>query len=244
MTYILPARLLLLGYLLPSLAQSGSFPLQIPASNHVYGPDGPWQAVSVQLGNPAQSLDLFPGGVFQSYILTKQLCHNITVNPCGSGGWFDPETSDTIDDTSIGFEIRDNGTWDSLWTNGAMLFSYDNPTSIRDQLQIAGLTLPVTVANFSATMFPNITTMYPDGNYPLQVGELSLGPTINMSFAEGHQIPSINASLIPGTLAAQGIVPSNSFGLHIGIGAEELKLDLSLWLGGFDASAIVGPVSS
>ena len=93
-------------------------------------------------------------------------------------------------------------------------------------------------------MYSNITMVYPDGVYPLQVGELALGPVINQSFFESKGIPSINASLIPGYLEAQKAIPSNSFGLHIGIGVKALKLDLSLWLGGYDASRVVGPVSS
>ena len=231
--------LLLSDYSVLSLAQSVPEPLQVAASDTVYGPDGPWQAVSVQLGSPGQKLDLYPGGVFQSNILTNQICQDITATPCGSGGLFIPENSETIDDTSISFGSGNAGS-SSFWTNGAMLLSYSDTTSIRDQLHIAGNT----VANFDATMIPNITTQYPDGSYPLQVGELSLGPSTNQTFTVGDSTNSINASLIPGSLVAKKIIPSNSFGLHIGIGAEALKLDLSLWLGGYDASRIVGPVSS
>ncbi len=46
------ALVLLLDFSLLSRAQSGP-PLQVLAANRVYGPDGPWQAVTVQLGTPA-----------------------------------------------------------------------------------------------------------------------------------------------------------------------------------------------
>lgn len=231
---------LLLEYSFFSLAQSEPEPLQVPTSSRVYGPDGPWQAVSVQLGDPGQYLDLYPGSIFRSNILTVQQCQDINANPCGSGGLFDPENSLTFDNTSIRFTspIGDSGT-SVQWTYSAMWFSFSNLTPIRDQLQIQGQI----VANLSAEIFSDITMVYPDGNYPLQVGELALGPTVNQSFSES-EAPSINASLIPGYLAAQNIIPSNSFGLHVGIGAEELKLELSLWLGGYDAFRIVGPVST
>ena len=232
---------LFLEYSFFSLAQSEPEPLQVPTSSHVYGPDGPWQAVSVQLGDPGQYLDLYPGSLWSSNILTVQLCQDINANPCGSGGLFDPENSSTIDDTSIQFTspIGDSGT-SARWTNNAMWFSFSNLKPIRDQLQIQNQI----VANLSAEIYSDITMVYPDGNYPLQVGELALGPVVNQSFGDGIDTPPINASLIPGYLAAQNIIPSNSFGLHVGIGTEALKLELSLWLGGYDASRVVGPVST
>lgn len=236
------AFLLLLNHLLMTLAQGGSGPIQVPTSSRVYGPDGPWQAVSVQLGEPAQDLDLYPGGIFQSQILTNQLCLNNRSSPCGSGGLFDTESSSTFDDRSVLWGSGGSG-FGSLWTKGATMFSFQDSTSILEQLRIPMKTALVTVANFSAIVFPHITMVYPDGSYPLQVGQLALGPLLNQTFTR-EGLPSINASLIPGNLAVQKVIPSNSFGLHIGIGAEALKLSLSLWLGGYDASRIVGPVSN
>lgn len=238
MTGLLPAVLLFLICSLFSPAQSKPEPLQVAASETTYGPDGPWQAVSVQFGSPGQNMDLYPGGTFQSYILTDQLCQDTNAYPCGGGGLLDPQKSTTLDNHSISYYSGSNGST-SAWTQEAVLFSYNNEMPIRDQLQIAGHT----VANLSAVIFSNFTMVYPDGNYPLQVGELSLGPVVNQSFAE-QGYPQNNASLIPGFFVAQNTIPSNSFGLHVGIGAEAFKVDLSLWLGGYDASRIIGPVST
>lgn len=83
---IMLAFLLLLDHLLMSLAQGGSWPIQVPPSSRVYGPGGPWQAVSVQLGDPAQNLALYSGGIFESNILTNHLCSDTDSSPCGSGG--------------------------------------------------------------------------------------------------------------------------------------------------------------
>ena len=227
---------LLLHRPLLGLAQAGPQPRQVPTSDSVYGPDGPWQAVSVQLGG--QDLDLYPGGIYQSAILTKQLCQGIDQSPCGSGGLFDPKNSATIDQDSIQWKGDDTDAT-SEWTDGATLFSSTcNASSVRDLLQVSGVSVP----NFSVKMYSSLKTVYPDGNYPPQVGALSLGPVINQTFTRGDE-PAINASLIPAELAAQGEIPSSSFGLHVGIGAQALKLSLSLWLGGYDASRIVGPVS-
>lgn len=232
--------LLLLNVSLFSRAQNGPGPLQIFASTRPYGPDGPWQAVSVQFGSPPQDLDLYPGGVYESSILTNQLCLDITVSPCGSGGLFNPQNSNTINETGIAFGTETKAASSSLWSNNATLFSYSNTIAITDELQIAGQT----VMNLSAIMYDNITMAYPDGNYPLQLGQLSLGPGVNQTFTEGTGNPAVNASLIPGSLAAQNVIPSSSYGLHVGFIAAKFKVDLSLWLGGYDASRIVGPVSS
>ena len=224
-----------------SSAQSLPNPIQITTSSQVYGPDGPWQAVSVSLGDPNQVLDLYPGGLWQSTILTTQLCQDDRTSSCGAGGLFDPASSDTIDSTSIIGPIPNISGIDSQWTNGATRFSYNGGNTIRDRLQIDTFTVP----DFDIRIYENITMVYPDGNYPLQVGKLSLGPLINHSHAlVDISKPLINSSLIPGELAAQNIIPSNSFGLHIGIGTEALRLKLSLWLGGYDASRIVGTVSN
>ena len=233
------AYVLLLDHSIFSLVHGEPDPLQVPASKRLYGPDGPWQAVSIQLGTPPQNLDLFPGGVFESSVFTNQLCQDITSMPCGSGGLFDPSLSSSIDNTSISYEVTSTKL-PSGWTNGAMLFSYSENFIIRDKLQIAGQIL----ANFSVEFYSTISMVYPDGSYPPQVGALSLGPTINQTFTEPSGLAAVNASLIPGYLAVNNVIPSNSFGLHVGIAAAALKLELSLWLGGYDASRIIGPVSS
>ena len=235
MAALLLTSLLLLYHSLLSLAQGGSEPLQVLASSRTYGPDGPWQAVTVQLGTPPQNLDLFPGGVFQSSVFTNQQCGDQNSRPCGSVNLFDPSKSSSFDNTSILYE--DNSTKQpSGWTNGAILLSYSKEVSIRETLQIAGHT----VADFSVATYkyPDISMVYPDGNYPLQVGALSLGPDPNQTFG------SINTTLIPGSLAGENIIPGSSFGLHVGTTATQPLVKLSLWLGGYDASRIVGPVSS
>ena len=120
------------------------------------------------------------------------------------------------------------------------MFAYNNQMIVLDELHLDSLA----VAKYCFSTFSQLQMVYPDGNYPLQTGFLSLGPTINQSFVRNSYAPTVNRSLIPGDLVAQNIIPSNSFNLHIGISAVTSKLDLSLWLGGYDAARIVGPVSS
>jgi hypothetical protein len=76
--------------------------------------------------------------------------------------------------------------------------------------------------------------------YPVQVGNLALGAEVqNQSWIEGSK--QINGSLITNYLFAEGQIPSNSYGLHIG--SAQLGIPGSLYLGGYDQLRIVGPVS-
>ena len=87
-----------------SNAQDIPLPIQVPPSNVHYGPDGPWQAVSVAFGSPAQQLDLYPGSTFETILLSTDVCKEFK-QPCGAGGLYDPQKSQTGDDSSIGFLV-------------------------------------------------------------------------------------------------------------------------------------------
>ena len=100
---------LLFDQLLVSLVNGEPEPLQVPPSNRVYGPDGPWQAVSVQIGEPFQNLDLYPGGTWESQIFASQICQDTSKLSCGSGGLFDTESSATLNDQSISFDSDGSG---------------------------------------------------------------------------------------------------------------------------------------
>ncbi|KAL8793459.1 MAG: hypothetical protein Q9195_003942 [Heterodermia aff. obscurata] len=111
-----------------------------------------------------------------------------------------------------------------------------------DQLQIprVGFSNWI-VPNLSISLVNEIYTTLPDGtSYPVQAGNLALGSAVNQSFTTSSG-PSINASLIPGWFYEQGVT-GNTYGLHIGSAA--MGIPLSLWLGGYDRSRVLGPVSS
>lgn len=213
-------------------------PSQVVTSTTHYGPDGPWQAVSVSLGEPPQPLDLYPGSTFETIILAESVCKGIRKD-CGTGGLFDTSASTTIDDTSIAYTGHSFG--DTVdWTIGAMLIQ-GRASYIMDQLTIGYK--EVTVPNVSIRMMESVNVTYPDGTaYPLQVGQLALGASVaNQSFSISSG-RSVNASLAPNYLQQHGYIPSSSYGMHIGSAA--LNLPLSLWLGGYDKSRVLGPVSA
>jgi hypothetical protein len=228
-----------------ALAQSAPLPYMLKTSDKLYGPDGPWQAVQVQVGSNFAALDLYPGGAYGSQILSNELCSGVSA-ACGAGGLFDPSSSTTFDNTSITFgKVSNSANVD--WTNGAMQYEGSSTMVTDDLTLLAGesaVSGSQTVRNLSIVLVSKATMTYPDGSkYPLQVGQLSLGaPSVNQSFSQPNGAAAVNASLLPGYLWAQKAIPSSSYGLHIGSAA--LHLPLSLWLGGYDKSRVLGSVSS
>ena len=228
-----------LSYVVALTSAIGTGPVQIIPSSRPYGPDGPWQTVNVSLGDPPQSVQLFPGGIFESVILSSGICSNTFLpKPCGSGGLYDNSESYTIDNSSIEYNSNNNVT--SI--DDGQTHTVGTSMPIMDQLQIprVGFSNWV-VPNLSITLVNEIYATLPDGtSYPVQVGNLALGSAVNQTFTTGSG-PSINASLIPGWFYEQGVT-GNTCGLHIGSAA--MGIPLSLWLGGYDRSRVLGPVSS
>ena len=77
-------------------------------TTHSYGPDGPWNVVTVGLGSdsnnePLSYIDLYPGGIWESMINTQAFCggRSSTSCPAASAGLYDYEKSATaIQDVS------------------------------------------------------------------------------------------------------------------------------------------------
>lgn len=212
-------------------------PIQLVTSQKHYGPDGPWQAVTVWLGSQETQVDLYPGGTYGSPILSNKLCAAAKIYPCGSGGLYDPSGSRSSDNTSILLRAADDHLG---WPLGAVKYRGDI-LPIMDQLLISpGREI---VQNLSIILVNNASIIYPDGSsYPIQLGTLSLGGlATNQTFTHDSGEAPVNASLLPGYLWEQHRIPSSSFGMHIG--SASFGPPLSLWLGGYDGSRIVGPVS-
>jgi hypothetical protein len=64
-----------------TFAASAITPGKMVWSQKKYGPDGPWQAVTVGLGTQYQSTDLFSGGFWDSSILEVSICNNTAQQP-------------------------------------------------------------------------------------------------------------------------------------------------------------------
>ncbi|KFY83428.1 hypothetical protein V498_08085 [Pseudogymnoascus sp. VKM F-4517 (FW-2822)] len=218
-------------------------PFTIEWSAGKFGPDGPWQAVEVNVGSPPQKIALYPGGVFQSHLLTLDVCKNTTISPicyATAAGIYDPGSSTTALDDIIQFPASVD------FTEGALAIEGETGISGLDQIDIGqGVIIP----NVTLDLHNDIAAIYPDGSpYPIEIGTLALGftGTVNQSFGGDNGL-SINSTLIPGYLNTESVsvnqrTPSNSFGLHIG--SVTPKVPGSLHFGGYDQRRIVGDITT
>ena len=244
MAHLFLAYVLLICFSISSAYQTA--PLQITQSKTSYGPDGPWHAVSIGLGTPAQTINLFPGGAsYGSLIFSNTVCNSSSIQPCGLGGLYNPGNSTGAQLDDVQFGSVDSRQTDGGWTGGALLYQYSNASYNQDNMTLAdGDAAPTTIQDADLYTMYDVSMVYPDGtHYPVQVGLLSLGNAdANQTFAVSPDEPAINGTIAPSYLYAHNIIPSSSYGLHYG--SAVFDLDLSLWLGGYDISRVVGPVAA
>jgi hypothetical protein len=214
----------------------------MPWSGKTYGPDGPCQAVQVGLGNPAQRLDLYPGGTWQSMVITSAVCQNAENQPscyAQQAGAFDPSRSSTALTNTESGVFKQTSYWDGgdiQNITGDAIYCLEN---LSIDGTINGNRKSLALHNFSTLAFTEMHKYRADGtSYPVTVGNLALGaPNANQSWPGGT-----NGSLLTGTIQGQGITSSSSAGLHIG--SVTLRLPGSLYLGGYDQQRVIGPVST
>ncbi|KGO75009.1 Peptidase aspartic [Penicillium italicum] len=218
-------------------------------SDKKFGPDGPWQAVTVSVGSnyselvvPSSTVALYPGGSWESKILLSSICDNKTLSSvcyANEAGLFDSDISATLDNASI--SLPPYGTWGYMdWGYTDAVPLYAKATRATDWMAIDGAHVPdVDLITISAGW-----QTYPGGQaYPLQVGTLSLGsPDINQTFGASIKI---NTTFITSYLYEQEgstNIPSYSYGMHIG--SASLGIPGSLLLGGYDQNRVIGEVSA
>ncbi|PYI08356.1 aspartic protease [Aspergillus sclerotiicarbonarius CBS 121057] len=226
-----------------------SGPRQVTWSDKHFGPDGPWQAVTVSMGSnyselvvSSSTLALYPGGSWESKILLSSICDNKTLSSVCYGniaGLFDSDISVTFDNHSI--EMSPDGTWGDVdWGFADAVPVYAKATRATDWITIEGASVPdvdlITISGGWQT--------YPGGQaYPLEVGILSLGsPDINQTFGA---VIKINTTFVTSYFYEQEgslNIPSYSYGMHIG--SASLGIPGSLLLGGYDQNRVIGDVSA
>ncbi len=210
-------------------------------TTHSYGPDGPWNVVTVGVGSnsnsePLSYIDLYPGGIWESMLNTQAFCggRGSTSCPAASAGLYDYENSSTA--------IQNVSSWVGMnWQ-----------WSRQEALNMSGIAMDMVDTMFLSTQFGSFNIInssiaavdasqieLPDGTfYPIEVGTLSLGGPGNglQPFENGE------GQTIPGQLANEGAISSNSFGLHIG--SASLNQAGSLTYGGYDQSRVLGEVGA
>ena len=210
-------------------------------TTHSYGPDGPWNVITVGVGSdsndePLSYIDLYAGGIWESMINTQAFCGsgNSASCPAASAGLYDYKKSSTA--------IQ------NVMSSPGLVWQW----SSEDALNISGIAKDVVDTMVLSTQFGTFTITnstisavdasqieLPDGTkYSIEVGTLSLG-------APGRgveQFEDLEGQTIPGQLANEGAIPSNSFGLHIG--SASLNQAGSLTYGGYDQSRVLGEVGA
>ncbi|MCJ1312566.1 hypothetical protein MMC25_006240 [Agyrium rufum] len=227
------------------LIKAGPAPVSIGwNTQESFGPDGPWQGVQVSIGtsddaefNTGSTVTLYPGGEWDSQILTGAFCNGTT------SGCFADQAGLYNNTQSISAEY-DVQLVPSLgqWGSDSVLNITGERSIIIDRITWQTDT-SYAVPNFVFGAVNSSNARLPNGNYySTQVGSLALGaPDQSQHFGE-QDGSSITGNLITGYLSNQSIIPSSSWGLHIG--SVPQKISGSLNLGGFDQSRALGKVGS
>ncbi|KKK15747.1 hypothetical protein AOCH_002805 [Aspergillus ochraceoroseus] len=195
-------------------------------SSQAYGPDGPWQAVTISVGSNNQSVDLYPGANWASTIMMDSLCTNKTLSTtcyaASAGTYNNSESTSAIS--------LNTTSWQTFYW-GVQGGSIEGV--IADQVNIG----PV-VPNVSFTGIYQTYQTYPNGqDYPVSVGNLALGaPKLK------DEVSNLTLNMIASSLYSSGDIPSYSYGMHIG--SANAAIPGSLVLGGYDQSRILGDVSA
>ena len=230
-------------------AFSDTTPLVIPwNTTHSYGPDGPWPVVTVQVGNsdvagtqPLSTVDLYPGGIFESMILRLNFCNdNGTAFGDGSSQCLAGKAGLYVvhDSRTVQWGITDEVGLIWQWSSNMAEAVHGKADNVLDTMRIPALHGTFAVYNSTISVVRAWQIGLPDGTYyPAQVGTLSLGAP-----GAGIQEFSANATgqTVPGYAYAQGVVASNSWGLHYG--SASLKQEGSLVFGGYDQSRVLGDI--
>ncbi|KAG9568223.1 hypothetical protein KCU71_g2242, partial [Aureobasidium melanogenum] len=212
--------------------------LTVNWSSTTYGPDGPWNAITIKVGGNQNSsniaseqvsVDLLVGSYYASYIPSSSACRPYGPQ-CGTGGEWDP-------DTSVPSSSPPN-IWDApsaMNITGTVYPAAVTIGSAEKQQTIYDVDL-ATIDTFSVE-YPNQKTAAPElGFFALNSGNDQAAQALN------HNKDGVDPWIVAGALYNQSIIPSYSYGLQIGSAA--LEYGGSLILGGYDKGRAIGPYTS
>ncbi|KAI9040741.1 uncharacterized protein KD926_007683 [Aspergillus affinis] len=167
---LLAIALLFRSSYLAAAAESPA-PYTMTWSDKSYGPDGPWQAISVRMGSETQPLALYPGGTWASLVFTESFCANTSISSvcyADRSGLFQTKNSETWDNKSIEFAPnRDK------WSGLSMGYADAVPVNAlaeraMDTMEVGGNK----VAGLDLIAISQAYQTYPGGqNFPLEVGD-------------------------------------------------------------------------
>lgn len=199
-------------------------------STQAYGPDGPWQAVAVEIGSEKDSVALYPGASYASRVILDSICSNKTLSStcyAARAGTYNQAKSTTA-------HVLSTIPWGTVYwavAGGAL------ESVIGDQFSFGSTTMP----NSSIQGIHQAYETYPNGkSYPVQVGTLALGAPWSTDTLDNATLNMVASWLY--TSGGDNAIPSYSYGMHIG--SVNPAVAPSLVLGGYDSSRVVGDVSA
>ncbi|KAF4948018.1 hypothetical protein FGADI_10013 [Fusarium gaditjirri] len=204
-------------------------PREVEWSDESYGPDGPWNAVKVQIGSKDQPIALFPGATWETWVISDDYCDGDTCFASKAGTY--KQNAGHLNERNRSVEL--DGFIQGVELKG------DAGVRYRDDIIIDG----ISIANASVAVVDDAKMKYPGGKaVPLSLGCLSIGAAnaVNQSFEQSDKKSSSNASLLPGFLWDREFTSANSFGMHIG--SPDPWIPGSLVFGGYDKARVIGNV--
>ncbi|KAL2832910.1 aspartic peptidase domain-containing protein [Aspergillus cavernicola] len=199
-------------------------------SPHFYGPDGPWQAVTIAVGSNNQQIALYPGANYASTILADSICANSTLSStcyAARAGTYNQSESAT----SISPDRNSSSSWNVFYwsVQGGSIQG-----TIGDEVTLGETVIP----NVSFTTIYDTYQTYPNGrSYPVSVGNLALGAPRLRQTSSG-----LSLNMIAAWLYISNQIPSYSYSMHIG--SVDPPIAGSLVLGGYDRTRLIGQASS
>lgn len=173
-------------------------------------------------------------------INTHELCPNTTTSsaPClaSTAGLYAPD-----DSSSVYFNATTSSTtivqWQ--WRSEDAENEDISERNVLDTIRMNTTAGLLTAQNTTIAALDVASLTIPGGTYIVEVGHLALGGPGDGTFV--YQTGVIGQTF-PGSLAANNLIPSNSFGLHYG--SASLNAVGSLTWGGYDQSRVLGDVAS
>ena len=174
----------------------------------------------VELGTgSASTVNLYPGGVFTHNVVSTRLCENASSCPAQAAGLYNVSASSTAFH-NFTFDDAHAGEWGSelaLNESSAAEIAIDQ-LSFQQQTGPPIIVLNVTMcALYEANIrLPNSVT------YQQPVGNLALGnnPSDWTLVSDGGVV---EGQVLTGWLVGSGVIPSESWGLHIGSASYRLE---------------------
>lgn len=237
-----------LGIFVAALAMSSAQQyITVPSSSRYYGQDGPWGAVTVSYGGYSQEdaddsrwqpFDFFPGGQFNSFIISPQAYGDNGTHLCGLAGTTSTPTTQTLDGSKIWYRPEFNYTADSG------IYMIGNIYTQTMHIGTFGGSAGQTVFNTSTVIVDGLTYLTPANKNitAVEIGFLALGDGDksggSTAASNNSDHGDIQAWNIPRSLWSSKVIPSFTYSLHLGSAA--LRYPISLIFGGYDKGRMIG----